>query len=290
MSLPRWLFSFLPLIAWLPGCSGADFVNSMVPKDGYRVVKDLAYAPGPRHRLDVYIPDNAPASLPTIVFLYGGGWTSGSKGDYLFAGEAFATRGYAVVIADYRLYPEVTYPAFLQDSAAAVAWVKNRMATETGTAPNALYLVGHSAGAYNAAMLTFDLRWLAAQNLRACDTIDAFVGLAGPYDFLPLTGPTLPKIFGVPTPSDTMPINHVDGKAPSALLIHGRTDTTVLPRNSANLGARIRAAGGQVQELTYADIDHIWLVGAIGAPLRSIAPTLNDVDAFLKTQPRGCGS
>jgi acetyl esterase/lipase len=194
-----------------------------------------------------------------------------------------------VAIADYRLYPEVKYPTFLQDNAAAVAWVKNRMATETGTAPNALYFVGHSAGAYNAAMLAFDPRWLAAQGLRVCDTVDAFVGLAGPYDFLPLTGRTLPAIFGLPTPPETMPINHVNGKAPPALLIHGQTDTTVLPRNSQALAARIRAQGGKVEEMSYVNIDHIWLVGAIGTPLRSIAPTLDDVDAFLKKQPRGCG-
>ena len=196
MTFPRLLIPLLPLLAWLPGCSGADFVNSMVPREGYRVVSDLAYGPGPRQKLDVYIPDNAPASLPTVLFLYGGGWTSGSKADYLFVGEAFASRGYAVVIADYRLYPEIRYPAFLDDSAAAVAWVKRRMAAETGTAPSALYLVGHSAGAYNAAMLTVDPRWLGSQNLSACDSVDAFVGLAGPYDFRPLTGRSLPVIFG----------------------------------------------------------------------------------------------
>lgn len=287
MPTPRWLFCLLPLVAWLPGCSGADFVNSMVPREGYRVVKDLAYGTEPRQQFDVYIPDAAPASLPTVLFLYGGGWTAGSKADYLFVGEAFAARGYAVVIADYRLYPEVRYPAFLEDNAAAVAWVKRRMAAKTGTAPNALYLVGHSAGAYNAAMLTLDARWLAAQNMRACDTVDAFVGLAGPYDFRPLTGRSLPAIFGGPSPAGVMPIDHVVGSPPPMLLISGLNDTTVRPANSRNLAAKARAAGGQVEEKYYPDIGHIWLAGSLGAPLQHMAPTLNDIDAFLKARTRG---
>lgn len=282
----RWLLYLLPLMAALPGCSGADFVNSLVPREGYRVVKDLAYGPGPRQTLDVYIPDAAPASLPTVLFLYGGGWTAGSKGDYLFVGEAFAARGYAVAIADYRLYPEVKYPAFLDDSAAAVAWIKTRMAAETGTAPSALYLVGHSAGAYNAAMLSVDPRWLGAQNLRVCDTVDAFVGLAGPYDFRPLTGRSLPAIFGGPSPAGVMPIDHV-ASPPPMLLISGLNDTTVRPANSRSLAAKARATGGQVEEKYYQDIGHIWLAGSLGAPLQHMAPTLSDVDAFLKARPRG---
>jgi acetyl esterase/lipase len=283
----RWFLPLLPLIAWLPGCSGADFVNSMVPRDGYRVIEDLAYGPGPRQKLDVYIPSAAPASLPTILFFYGGGWTAGSKADYLFVGQAFAARGYAVVVADYRLYPDVKYPAFLEDGAAAVAWVKRRMAAETGAASNALYLMGHSAGAYNAAMLTLDGRWLAAQNLRACDTVDAFVGLAGPYDFLPLTGRSLPAIFGGPTPADTQPINYVTDQPPPMLLISGLDDTTVRPANSRNLAAKARAAGGTVEEKYYPDIGHIWLAGSLGAPLQHMAPTIDDVDGFLKKHPRG---
>lgn len=288
--LLRLLTPLLPLLALLPGCSSADFVNAMTPTDGYRVIKDIAYADGPRRKLDVYLPDRAAGASPTILFLYGGGWTSGSKADYLFVGQAFASRGYAVAIPDYRLYPDVRYPDFLADSAAAAAWVKRRMAGETGVTPGPVYFVGHSAGAYNAAMLLYDPRWLGAHNLRACDVASAFVGLAGPYDFRPVTGRRLLGVFGDPTPPDMMPADHADGKAPPALLISGLTDTTVSYRNSERFAARIRASGGAVEERYYRDIGHIWLVGALASPLRSVAPTLDDVDAFLKQQTRGCGA
>lgn len=284
--LLRLLFPILPLLSMLPGCSGADIVDALTPESGYRIVKDIAYGDGPRRKLDVYLPDQAAADLPTVVFFYGGGWTDGSKEKYRFIGQAFASRGYAVVIVDYRLYPEVRYPAFLEDSASAVAWVKRRMAQETGVLPQPIYFVGHSAGAYNAAMLLYDPRWLAAQNLRACE-IAAFAGLAGPYDFRPVTGRTLLGIFGEPTPPDMMPADHVKGGEPPALLIVGETDTTVLPRNSEKLAVRIKEKGGSVEIKRYGDIDHLWLVGALAAPLRSVAPTLNDVDAFLKKQTRG---
>lgn len=282
----RLLSPLLPLAA-LAGCSGADFVNSMVPKGGYRVITDIGYGDGPRRTLDLYVPDGAPASLPTILFLYGGGWTSGAKADYLFVGQAFAARGYAVAVADYRLYPEARYPAFVEDGAAAVAWVKTRMAAETGVAPRALYLMGHSAGAYNAAMLALDSRWLGTHGLRPCETIDAFVGLAGPYDFRPITGRSLPTIFGGPSPDGVMPLDHVSRGPPPMLLISGLDDTTVRPANSRALAAKARAAGGTVEEKYYPDIGHIWLAGSLGAPLQHMAPTVNDVDAFLKKRPRG---
>lgn len=287
--LLRFLAPLLPLLAGLPGCSGADIVNALTPAEGYRVLQDIPYGEGPRRRLDVYLPDKAPARLPTVVFFYGGGWTDGSKADYRFVGQAFASRGYALVIADYRLYPEARYPAFLDDGAAAVAWVKRRMAAETGVAPQPIYFVGHSAGAYNAAMLLYDPRWLAAQDLRACDVASAFAGLAGPYDFRPVTGRTLLSIFGDPTPPDMMPADHVKGDEPPALLIVGATDSTVSPRNSERFATKIREKGGSVELKSYADIDHLWLVGALASPLRSVAPTLDDVDAFLKKQTRnGC--
>ena len=278
--------SFLPL----SGCSGPDLVNAFVPDEGYRLVADLPYGQGPRQRYDLYIPEGARGETPTIVFLYGGGWDSGAKEDYLFAGEAFASRGYVTAIPDYRLYPEVRYPAFLEDSAAAVSSVLRNLGTEEVSA-GPLYLVGHSAGAYNVVMLSLDGRWLAAQGLDPCGAVAATAGLAGPYDFLPLRSDRLKAIFGAEeSRGRTQPIEYARADAPPLLLVAGRDDTTVDPENSARLAARAEAAGGRAETLFYEDIGHVALVGALASSLRDLAPVLEDVDAFLSRHPKPlCG-
>jgi len=270
----------------LPACSGADLLNSLVPDTGYRVTRDIAYGEGPRRRLDLYIPESSrdAGPAPLVLYFYGGGWESGSKGDYRFVGQALATRGYAVAIPDYRLYPEVRYPAFLEDAAAAVAWV--RASAPDGGTGRKVYLVGHSAGAYIAAMLTLDDRWLAAAGQRPCAAVAATVGLAGPYDFLPLRSATLKAIFG-PEPSRpaSQPVHHVDGDEPPMLLVTGSDDTTVLPRNSERLAARIAAAGGRVDRRDYARIGHIALAASLASPLQGLSPALDDIDGFLRRHP-----
>lgn len=262
------------------GCSPAALVNALVPRGGY-TVETAAYGSGPRRTLDVYRPEHTDGPAPVVVFFYGGNWQSGDKGTYLFVGQALADRGYVVVIPDYRLYPEVRFPAFLQDNAAAVRWTMDNIAARGGD-PTRVYLMGHSAGAYDAAMLTLDRQWLGAVGIDPDRDIKGTIGLAGPYDFLPLTDPKLKAIFG---PEDrlaqTQPINFVDGREPPMLLIAGTDDETVDPGNTTRLAARIRSQGGAVTEKHYPGVGHIKLVGALAAPLRFLAPTLDDVTAFL---------
>ena len=282
----RILAAALAVLA-LPACSGADLLNGLVPRQGYTVIEDQAYGEGPRRRFDLYLPEAAGPATPTIVFFYGGGWDSGAKEDYLFVGQALASRGYAVAIPDYRLYPEVRFPEFLEDAAAAVAHIATDR-RDGGPRARPLYLMGHSAGAYIVAMLTLEDRWLERLGVRVCDTVAASVGLAGPYDFLPLQSAKLRDIFG---PEDTrprtQPINHVDGQAPPMLLATGRDDTTVLPRNTLRLAARIRDAGGVADERLYDRIGHIALVASLARPLQLWASVLDDVDRFLARHPVG---
>ena len=149
--------------------------GTLVPKDGgVSVVRDIAYGPEPRQYLDVYRPDGEASGLPVIFFSYGGGWESGEKADYGFVGKAFAARGYVVVIADYRVVPEVVYPAFVEDNARAVRWLQQEISAYGGD-PSRLFLMGHSAGAYNVMMLALSDRF-------GVDTsaIDGVVGLSGP--------------------------------------------------------------------------------------------------------------
>jgi acetyl esterase/lipase len=102
----------------LLACSPLTAINALSPASGADSTVDVAYGPGARNKLDVYRPANATAASPVVVFFYGGNWTSGQRRDYAFVGRALAARGIVVVIPDYRLYPEVSYPDFLDDSAA----------------------------------------------------------------------------------------------------------------------------------------------------------------------------
>jgi len=148
------------------------------------VKHDLTYASEDRGHFDVYAPPRPSPRTPVAVFLYGGSWQSGDKALYRFVGRSLASRGIITVIPDYRVYPEVRYPAFLRDNARAVAFAKQH-AAEWGGDPGRLFLIGHSAGAYNAAMLALDRRWLGEVGLDPRRDLAGFVGLAGPYDFLP---------------------------------------------------------------------------------------------------------
>lgn len=264
----------------LAGCSPLRLLNGTVPRNGFESIGDIAYGDGPRQRLDVYRPLRLARDAPVVVFFYGGNWASGNRGDYLFVGEALASRGIAAVIPDYRLYPEVRFPTFLEDSARAVRWVRDEVARFGGDA-NRLFLMGHSAGAYNAAMLALDGRYLRAVGVDA-HRVSGLIGLAGPYDFLPLKSAISKGVFGFPdTPITTQPIHFAGAGAPPALLITGSQDETVEPRNTARLAQRLRASGVDVQEIVYPHVSHRMLVAALASPLRWLAPVLDDVVGFV---------
>ena len=201
----------LAAVLAVAACAPLALINGLVPGDTYRAERGIAYGPLERQRLDLYLPAapaTDPAGAPVIVFFYGGNWNSGARGDYLFAGEAFASQGFVTVLADYRLYPEVKFPDFLNDSARAFAWVEKNIARFGGD-PRRIVLAGHSAGAYNAAMLAFNPAYLRAAGADPA-SVKAFVGLAGPYDFMPLTGAITKAVFGFPdTPAATQPINFI---------------------------------------------------------------------------------
>jgi len=262
------------------GCAPAKIVNTLVPDEGYRIVRDLAYGPGPRHGLDLYIPNELSGSAPVVVFFYGGRWESGSKADYLFVGEALASEGFIAAISDYRLYPEVRFPAFVEDGAAAVRWVRDH-ARSYGGDPARIFLAGHSAGAHIAALLALDDHYLAAEGMDRV-AIDGLIGLAGPYDFLPIRDPTVQAIFATRDKASTQPITFADRAASPALLLHGEADQTVDPKNSLRLAAAIAAAGGAAAAHLYPDVGHVALIAALAAPFRWRAAVLEDIAAFIR--------
>jgi acetyl esterase/lipase len=267
--------------ASLAGCSATKVLNTIEPRFGLNVTRNLVYAPGPRHDLDVYAPRSPSPHTPVVVFIYGGGWDSGEKSQYAFVGDALASHGYVAIVPNYRIYPQAHYPDFLEDSAQAVAWAKAH-AREFGGDPDDLFVVGHSAGAYNAAMLTLDPRWLAAVGLDPHRDLKGMVGLAGPYDFLPLQSDELKAIFGVAGQEPpSQPINHVDGRNPPMFLAHDDGDKVVFPRNTAHLAAKITAAGGPVEVRYYKGLSHPLMIGVFAAPLRFLAPVFRDATQFI---------
>jgi acetyl esterase/lipase len=204
----------------------------------------------------------------------------GSKENYKFVGAALAQQGYVIVIPNYRVYPETRYPGFLEDAAEALRWTKNNVARFGGD-PHKLFVMGHSAGAYIAAMLALDGRWLRAVNMTPHWDISGLIGIAGPYDFLPLGDGTLQTIFGTADDASTQPISHVSRGAPPALLVTGTNDRTVEPGNSKRLAARLRNAGDEATVLTYRWVGHLTIIGSFASPLRFLAPVIRDVDAFM---------
>ncbi|WP_245317440.1 alpha/beta hydrolase [Mesorhizobium hungaricum] len=244
-----------------------------------RPLSVVRYGRHPRHVLDIY-PAAKDGPSPVIVFFYGGGWEDGERSDYLFVGHALAERGITTVIPDYRVFPEVRFPGFLQDAAEAMRWTVDHIA-EFGGDPRRVIAMGHSAGAHIAAMLAFDRQWLLELDLDASVDLRAIIGLAGPYDFLPLHSRTLKQIFGPENGlADTQPINFVDAFAPPAFLATGNNDPSVDPGNTIRLAERMRSVGGEAETKLYDRVNHRTLIGAFAPPLRFLAPVLDDVAGF----------
>lgn len=274
-------------LALLSGCSPTRALNAWLPRDSHTLEPDLAYGSDPRQRLDVYRPTAAapPAGHPVALFFYGGSWNSGARADYRFVGEALASRGVIAVVADYRLYPQVRYPDFLHDGAAALAWTLAE-APRRGGDPRRVFVMGHSAGAYNAAMLALDARWLAPLGL-APQRLAGWIGLAGPYDFIPIVNPDVRPVFHHPdVPPDSQPIRYADRRGVPSFLGAAASDKLVDPqRNTAQLARRLQQAGTAVTLRQYERVNHVTLAGAFARPLRWLAPVLDDVAAFVESAP-----
>lgn len=259
-------------------------LNTLSAETSVRKLEALPYAEGTRQKADVYLPEH-PDRAPVIVFLYGGNWVSGQRFNYAFVGYALAKRGFITVIPDYRLYPEVSYPTFLEDPASAVAWaIKN--AAHYGGDPQRVFVMGHSAGAYDAAMLAMDKQWLGAHGLTPA-ALRGWIGLAGPYNFLPIQYASTQKVFhSAEPPPESQPVEHVSGGSPPALLIAARQDELVAAdRNTGELARRLRAAGVPVREKYLDHVNHYTIMAAVGRPLQWLAPVTDDVADFVEHPP-----
>ena len=271
--------------AFLAACTDSAFFLANLPAafNGVSVTRDVAYGSGPSRKIDLYIPKRAgQAALPVVIFLYGGRWTEGAKGQYAFAANALAQEGFIVAVPDYRKYPKVKFPAFVEDGAEAVAWVHDHIAAYGGD-PGQILLSGHSAGAHIGALIAADPKYLNAHD-KSRSIVTAFAGLAGPYDFVP-ESEDLKDMFGPPERYGQMrATSFIDGGQPPMLLLHGQKDDTVRLYNLERLAAAIGAKGGYVQTRIYPEIDHIEIVGALTVFWRYKAPVKDDLVSFFRAQ------
>ncbi len=257
---------------------GANALNATIPRSGYRVIRDRVYGPDPRHKFDLYVPKGHQGPLPVLLFFYGGGWTSGSKAIYRFLAQAFTSAGIIVAVADYRLYPQVKYPAFLEDSVMAFRGLRACIAAFGGD-PDRLFLAGHSAGAYNAVMLAADARFLDGEDRRA---LKGVIGIAGLYDFLPLKrDSSLIDVFGDDNSRDTQPIAHVDRKLAPMLLAHGGADAVVEPGNSKRMAETLRAFGSEVSLREFAECGHTDILVSLARFFRGRTTLREDIVTFI---------
>lgn len=255
--LPR-----LPLLAalclLLAGCQQAYFrvMNTGVPDIP---VTSEVFDDALRLSVDVYAPAAASSPAPVVVFIHGGTWRDGSRSDYRFVGEALARHGVLVLIPDYRKAPRHAFPAFMFDAATATAWAR-RNAARLGGDPARIFVMGHSSGGHMAALLATDARYLARWNMRPRDLAGA-IGLAGVYDFLPITDRLVRQAFSdeAAWPS-SQPGNFADGDEPPFLLLHGASDRRVHKGNSERFAAHLRRLGDSVQLRILPRTGHIALV------------------------------
>ncbi len=245
-------------------------------------MRDVAYATGPRHALDIYLPAAGERPAPVVVFFYGGGWRGGERASYRFVGRSLAQCGAIAVVPDYRVWPDAGFPDFLRDAAAAVSAARVQGARYGGDSSR-LFLMGHSAGAYIATMLALDTQWLAGVGIDARSALAGVIGLSGPYDFLPLHDPVLEEIFR-PVGPRTQPITFAANARAKMLLATGADDRTVNPANTTRLAAAVREAGTRVETIVYPGIGHTAVIGAFATSLRFLAPVRRDVCGFLGTR------
>jgi acetyl esterase/lipase len=280
-SCPCGLLLAALLLGPLAGCSSLDFwvANAPVSYASVSRVRDLPYGDDARQRLDVFSPKRA-QGRPVVVFFYGGSWSTGRKSQYAFVGAALAARGFVTVIPDYRLYPQVKFPAFVEDGAQAVAWVQLH-AREYGGDADRIVLMGHSAGAHTAALLALNDDYLRAAGARR-DSIVGLIGLSGPYALVPDTT-TLHAIFAAPyTAKDWQPVRFASSHAPPTLLLHGMADKVVYPSHTEKMRDALLSDGAQVETHLYPKRGHADTIASFTLVTRWRTPALEQTTDFLQ--------
>lgn len=241
------------------------------------VRSDIAYRSGDglddyarkRCVLDLYLPTAKPG-FPVLLWFHGGGLEGGDKasGPTVAAAKRFAAAGIAVASVEYRLSPTVTAPAYIEDAASAVAWVATHIAADGGD-PRSVFISGHSAGGYLAALLGADPTWLAKAGVPT-DVVAGIIPVSGQV----FTHFTISKERGVPDAQRApvvdvyAPLHHVSRAKvmPPMLLLCGDRDWPGRAEENRCFVALLKAGGAK--DATYteiADRDHGSILGRLAS-------------------------
>jgi acetyl esterase/lipase len=227
----------LSALCWLALAARAETVKDLPYKQGEK----LSAYERERCKLDLYLPEQKP--FATLVWFHGGGLTAGSKGnkETVAVAESLARGGIAVAAVNYRLSPKAKYPAYIEDGAAAVAWVKAHI-PDYGGEPHKVFVGGHSAGAYLTLMLGLDDHYLTARGLRLQD-LAGLVPVAGQT----LTHFTIRQERGLPKnviiADDAAPLHHARKDAPPMLILYAEKDMALRAEENLLLAAALRNEG-----------------------------------------------
>lgn len=247
---------------------------------GITIAKDIQYGTDPRQGLDIYqpAPDDATTpqthlvgGLPVVVFIYGGSWQSGDKEGYGFVGRSLAQAGYVTVVIDYRLAPKNIYPAYINDSVSAISWVHKNIAQYGGN-PNEMFVMGHSAGAFNAVAAVDDARYWKNSHVPN-SAIKAVIGLAGPYSY---DFRQFDSKIAFPTnllPEDVMPDGHVRPDAPPHLLLVAEKDDLVGIKNMMKMKRGLERANVPVETGVVPKVNHYTMIVAMATPTQWLGNT-----------------
>ena len=279
----------IPLIL-LGGCSALQVVNSVSKIYTAEVKENIAFGAHPKLKYDLYLPNNANKEFnhtPVVVFFYGGSWNRGDKSEYEFVGRRLASMGYITAVPNYRLYPEVQYPDFLEDGAQSIAHLKKELQKPEykNLNPSQQYVfMGHSAGAYNAAMLALDPRWLNAAGLEHQTSVQGLIGLAGAYNIYPIKDTDVQPVFNHPDyPPKSQPIDYAGSRNVPALLLAPQSDTLVsIERNTNALHQALQSAGNQSKVESIEGTNHITLIGTLSPLLFFKGSTTKPIDQFMR--------
>lgn len=204
------------------------------------LIADIPYIDAPdadpkKQKLDLFVPKGK-KDFPVVFFIHGGAWSSGDRKMYGSLGSVFARNGVGAVIISYRLSPQVSHPAHIEDVAAAFAWTKKNIARYGGR-PDQIFVTGQSAGGHLAALLTTNEKYLAAHGLSPQD-IRGCMPISGVYSF---PGNRFRRVLGddPEAPADASPVNHVSGNEPPFLILYADGDFPGCDLMSKQLGREL---------------------------------------------------
>ena len=258
-----------------------SFVVAMGASVRSQTTRDLSYGDEARQRLDLYAPIGADGEAPVVVFAHSAWQRLHSRRHFERLGRMLASRGLIAVIPDFQVSPDGRHPGVIEDVAQATAWTRTN-ARRFGGDPRRLFLVGHAGGAYIAAMLALEARWLADVGMGPGD-IRGVVGVSGLYDIHPTEDPRVAETFEAANAAPSLNLSdHVHADAPPMLLIAGGLDHCDPDRHTGGLARALRNVGGRVAEIRYPRMGDRTGLHSLSGCLGFRAHALDEVERFIR--------